>query len=1158
MRGPVPIRAELKGAKELHLVVTDAGDGFTADWANWTAPILIKADGAKIPLTELTPKTAKSGWGSVQIDKNASGQPMVVRDQVVTTGIGTHAPSVISYDLPEGVVAFEASGVIDDGGFKQGSASVTFEVYTQQPPAGVLAASKAGGGGADEKPYGFEAAKAAAERDMIVPDGLAVSLFAAEPQIQNPTNIDIDHRGRVWALEAVNYRSTFKQWGKLREGGDRVVILEDTNGDGTADSEKTFWQSPEMQAPLGICVLPQDKGTHVIVSAAPNVWLLSDMDGDDKAEKATKLFTVGGNWDHDHQVHAFVFGPDGKFYFNFGNEGRELRGPDGKPVVDVAGNEITDKGKPYRQGMVFRCDVDLDTGRATNVETLGHNFRNNYELTVDSFGTMWQSDNDDDGNKAVRINYVMDYGNYGFTDEITGAGWRNPRTNLEEEIPKRHWHLNDPGVVPTMLLTGGGSPTGILINEGAGLGAQFTNQVIHCDAGPRTVRAYPVEKDGAGYTATMVDVLTSKDMWYRPSDACIAPNGSMFVSDWYDPGVGGHNMGDNKKDRLRGRIYRVSAKAPASSPAPKTFETAAECATALQSPNRVTQYVAWRKLQAMGDQSLPELQRLAKHENPRLRARAIGVISKIKGSELAAIRLGLNDSDSDVRIAAIRIGRSLAKTGGLDISPLKGDRELGRRLVADNAQVRREIALSIRGDKSAARIWAALAQQHDGKDRWYLEALGIGAAGNEEEFMDAWLTAIDDNWNTPAGRDILWRLRTPRAAEYLARIITDKATGGTEVPRFFRAFDFIPAGTQKTTALVQLATLQGASKVVTGEALQRLSTDEVNSNAAVKNALTAMLDAVKGKPEFVELVRDFRLSGQGEGLLEFAVKDPASPAGVEAAKLLLEPANSTVAVNAMKTQDAAKLIAALGNTADQRAIALLQPVLNDASKAADVRKQAVKALAQSQAGIQAMLNMAKNGRFPADLKFAAASSLSAVQQTRFKADIAQQFPMPVAAGGKALPAISELVKLKGDASRGKAIYAKAEATCVTCHRVGDVGVDFGPGLSEIGSKLGKDALYESIVAPNAGVSMGFETTQISLKSGDMALGIVRSETENDLVLVMPGGAQNTYKKADIAKRDKLTYSLMPEGLGAIMPQQDLVDLVEYLSSLKAPTQQATR
>ena len=133
------------------------------------------------------------------------------------------------------------------------------------------------------------------------------------------------------------------------------------------------------------------------------------------------LFTGIGGAQHDHGIHAFVFGPDGKLYFNFGNSGKQIKDKDGKPIVDQAGNEVDDSRKPYQEGMVFRCNLD-----GSEFETLGWNFRNNWEVAVDSFGTLWQSDNDDDGNRGVRINYVMEFGNYGYKDEMTGAGWQTP------------------------------------------------------------------------------------------------------------------------------------------------------------------------------------------------------------------------------------------------------------------------------------------------------------------------------------------------------------------------------------------------------------------------------------------------------------------------------------------------------------------------------------------------------------------------------------------------------------------------------------------------------------------------------------------------------------------------------------------------------------
>ena len=176
---------------------------------------------------------------------------------------------------------------------------------------------------------------------------------------------------------------------------------------------------------------------------------------------------------------------------------------------------------------------------AASVETLGWNFRNNWELAVDSFGTIWQSDNDDDGNKGVRINYVMEYGNYGYKDEMTGAAWKTPRENLEKEIPQQHWHLNDPGVVPTLLLTGAGSPTGICVYEGTLLPEVFRNQVIHCDAGPSIVRAYVTKKDGAGYKAEIVNILDGSRATTgsgramcasRPTARCSSPIGTIRAS----------------------------------------------------------------------------------------------------------------------------------------------------------------------------------------------------------------------------------------------------------------------------------------------------------------------------------------------------------------------------------------------------------------------------------------------------------------------------------------------------------------------------------------------------------------------------------------------------------------------------------------------------
>lgn len=776
---------DINGAKKLFLVVTDGGDGYTFDWSDWVEPKLIRADGSALDLTQMKWKSGTTGYGNIGVNVNLQGNPLMIGTRKFSTGFGVHAPSMLEFELPENVVRFTAKAGLDAGGTAQGTPSVEFYVFTETPPANIFDAVPAAASASGET-VGPEAAREAIKL-MTIAEGFEVTLFASEPMLRNPSNIDIDARGRIWVAEAVNYRSSFKPWGTLDPKGDRIVILEDTNGDGLADSNKTFYQGTDIDAALGVCVL----GNRVIVSRSPHVFILTDTDGDDKADKKEVLFSGIGAVDHDHGVHAFTFGPDGKLYFDMGNDSGELKRPDGTTVIDIDGAKVLPREGSYRQGMAFRCKMD-----GTEVESLAHNFRNPYECAVDSFGTVWQSDNDDDGNRAVRINYVMEGGNYGFADEMTGAGWGQKRTNFETEIPQRHWHLNDPGVVPNLLITGSGAPTGIAIYEGKLLPEVFRNQMIHCDAGPRVVRSYPVEPDGAGYRAKTVDIVSSSDSWFRPSDVVVAPDGSLYFSDWNDAGVGGHNMVDHKVADMRGRVYRVAPRGHKASIPKHDYTTASGCAEALCSPNHAIRYLAWTKLHGMQGKAERDLLKLWKSSEDRWRARALHLLARIKGQEQKYVSLGLKDKNADIRITALRIARDLK----LPVLPMV------QKLASDTSlHVRRECVLALRRETSpeAADMWAQLALKHDGQDRWYLEALGIAARNKEKTCFEAWVKRAGDKWNTPAGRDIIWRSRAPQAANYLAKIIADPGTPETERARYFRAFDFLQ-GPEKNAALVSL------------------------------------------------------------------------------------------------------------------------------------------------------------------------------------------------------------------------------------------------------------------------------------------------------------------------------------------------------------------
>jgi putative membrane-bound dehydrogenase-like protein len=441
------------------------------------------------------------------------------------------------------------------------------------------------------------------ESTFTVADGLEMKLWASDPLFVNPTCIDIDHKGRVWVCESVNYRNRLHGKKTLtRPAGDRIVILEDSKGTGKADKAITFYKSPELLAPLGIAVAkdPVGPGYKVYVCHSPDILLFEDKDGDGKADGPPKKLLSGfGGYDHDHGVHGILIGPDGKLYFSVGDTGvHGLQSADGK------GRKWHSNDTDCRAGTIWRCDLD-----GKNLELLAHNFRNEYEPCVDSFGTVFVSDNDDDGNQQTRICYVMPGGNYGYHPRGPGQS---------------HWHEEQPGVVPKILRTGFGSPTGMCVYEGTLLPKKYRGQLLHTDAGPRHVRCYHLKPKGAGYDVDREDMVTSTDNWFRPSDICVAPDGSVFVADWYDPGVGGHGMADT----TRGRIYRLAPKGSKYIVPKLDLSSKEGILEALASPNRSVNHLALAQLLKVKIELSLDVMRtaLVQKENAPLRARGLWLL----------------------------------------------------------------------------------------------------------------------------------------------------------------------------------------------------------------------------------------------------------------------------------------------------------------------------------------------------------------------------------------------------------------------------------------------------------------------------------------------------------------------------------------------------
>jgi putative membrane-bound dehydrogenase-like protein len=994
---------------------------------------------------------------------------------------------------------------------------------------------------------------------------LAAKLFASEPMMSNPSSIDVDDMGRVWVCEAINYRA-FRNADVIgdRRAGDRIIVLEDSDGDATADKSTVFYQGHDVDSAHGIMVMPTPgaKGTTAIVSALDSVFFLIDDNGDLKADRKKLLFTGIDGVQHDHGIHAFHFGPDGKLYFNFGNAGKHIKDQNGAPIIDKMGHEVNDSRNPYQQGMVFRCNVD-----GSDFETLAWNFRNNWEVCVDSFGTMWQSDNDDDGNQGCRINYLVEYGNYGYKDELTGAAWTEQRTNWEEEIPRRHWHLNDPGVIPNLLQTGAGAPAGICVYEGNLLPEEFRGAILHTDPGRSVCRAYMTRPDGAGFTATSIDILNGKrNQWFRPSDVCVAPDGSLFVADWYDPGVGGHRM----EDIRRGRLFRVTPRGAAEKSYKITsvdVTTSERAVAALESPNMATRYLAWTALHRMGEKAEPALNNLRHSSNAVFQARAMWALGKLEASKkktLAVVHDALREKNPNLRVAGVRVARQVAPES------IHAYLQDAAKIKDSSAAVRRELLIAMHEVKPEPRIqadreevianaWAELAQDYDGHDRWYLEALGIAADSRWDPCLSALHRKLGEKWasNKP-GRDILWRSRGSSTSEQIAAVITDPSTPADEMPRFFRALDFQPA--QSAQQVLPFLAFGDYPKLpservslLRAESISRLHNFDVSQSARYQAVLEDVLNNCAGSKSYVHIVEKFNITNHYVDLLALAQSNPESQLAVDALSALFDKEQSELLSSALSNSNLSVVeatLTAMATAGDPRGNDLLLPILPDVNRPLAARRLAVKALGASTSGAEKLLAMAQRHGYPTQLQEAFAATLNSSGTKEVREAAASIFPPPPTKDKTPLPPLSSLIEMKGNSGRGKVAF-NTIGTCTKCHQIDGVGKDIGPDLSTIGDKLARPAMFESILYPSAAISHNFETSIVITNEGVTHTGIVVNESDSEIKLKDDNGIIRTIPVSAIEEKRKTDVSLMPSDIQTLLSAQELVDVVAYLSTLKA-------
>jgi putative heme-binding domain-containing protein len=311
-----------------------------------------------------------------------------------------------------------------------------------------------------------------------------------------------------------------------------------------------------------------------------------------------------------------------------------------------------------------------------------------------------------------------------------------------------------------------------------------------------------------------------------------------------------------------------------------------------------------------------------------------------------------------------------------------------------------------------------------------------------------------------------------------------------------------------------------------------------------------VMDQYKNKLEFVELASSFKLQDKANDLLSMAIQFPDSASGREAARTLIEWDKNDLFDQTFSKNNKDESIALVKSLwpsmyrAKTRVI--MERLITDTTKDVDVRKLAVKTFGGPWESEDRLIELARDNKIPKDLQTATAGVFQSAWRPNIREDGAKYLKLPPNKEGNPLPSIAVLAEKKGDIDKGKVVFT---SLCSNCHQVDKQGVNFGPDLSEIGSKLSREGLYKSILFPDQGISFGYEGYRIKLKDGSSAFGRIVSETEDKIDLQYMA-QQQSVQKSDVESKTQVPGSMMPSDLQSSMSEGEIVDLVEYLAALK--------
>lgn len=933
-----------------------------------------------------------------------------------------------------------------------------------------------------------------------IPAGYEISLFAADPMIANPINVNWDTKGRAWVATS----STYPHIVPGREPNDKIIILEDTNKDGVADKHTVFAEN--LLVPHS--VMPVPGGAYVL--ATTELLFLADIDGDDVADERRVVYDGFGNADVHHTIHGFRWTPWGDLHF----------------TQSIYINSFVDT--PYGICVLNGSGTWSFRPETEQLEIFSRGLINPWGEAFNQWGQAFATD----GAGGSGINYIFPESAHatavGASQILSGLNSGTPKNTAAEVIYSRHFPKDWQGSI-------------------------ITNDY----RANRTVR-YAINSFKSGYQSKEIQtVLHSDHRSYRPVDTKIGTDGALYIVDWYNPIIahGEVDFHHPARDRLHGRIWKLTKKGtPLLEPINYNQTPASQLLDLLKSPEQFTRLQANRAYVERSEK--PELvvewmNQLNEQDSnfSRNRLEGLWLLTALNFYDENTLLNSLNATNPKERAAAIRV-LSHWKKQSSHLSFLK------KSIKDKNPQVRLETLHALRalGTKEAAEIAMAV------KDLPMDENLNFALHLTLSKLKHEWLPAFTENENPFEGdkNKQLFALLTSED-EWVIRPINDLIKQGGADKKLRTQAWLLLAKIGDAGSLEKV--LQKALDDENPELLQAMA-NAPEANEAIPSNLNLLTSLIAHENQEIRLPA-LQLAGRWEAtiflnLISKQIELAENNRERLIAMRALEQIGQQAAVEKMARSETNNNIrgAACIIWAERDLDAAVTQTVNLLSEIEDASlaelifsayrktEDSPKALAKALRGKNISEEVASAG-----LKIIQTSGLDLPDLE--KAIRASGNINPIGMDMKPEEK-DQLIKdaiEKGNLRRGREIYRKQELLCVTCHRINEIGGLSGPDLSTIGTFMTPPAILDAVLHPTNDIKQGFETVLLTKNDGEIISGLLDRITDKATIIRQANNKLIEIPAAEIAKIDVSPVSLMPTGLTRNLHKDELRDLLAYLMGL---------